>query len=133
MAKILDVGHIQLYTTDLQKSVCFYEALGGKVLQYEDIALGERTIHMAMISLGSTAVELSERSEFVPPDYKTLPCICHYCLTVDDLPAFVEELRGKGIDSFETPGINHMTIWGGISSIFLRGPSNEKIELLQKK
>ena len=133
MAKIMDVAHIQLYTTDLSKSVAFYEALGGELLQYEDIALGERTIHMAMIRLGSSAVEISERSEFTAPDYKTLPCICHYCVTVDDLPAFVDELRAKGINSFETENINHMTVWGGISSIFLRGPSNEKIELLQKK
>jgi len=133
MAGIVGIGHIQIYTNDLRRSIAFYEALGGKVSQYEDVHWTNRVIHMARVDLGVVSIELSERFEFQMPDYSTLPCICHFCLEVDDLPAYVRALRAKGIDNFDSRDVYEMDMWGGMTAIELRGPSNEKIELMQKK
>ena len=133
MAGIVGIGHIQIYTNDLRKSIAFYETLGGKVSQYEDVHWTNRVIHMARVNLGVISIELSERYEFQQPDYSTLPCICHFCLEVDDLRAYVKTLRLKGIDSFDSYDVYEMDMWGGMTAIELRGPSNEKIELMQKK
>ena len=128
MSAVLGVHHVQIYTDDLKKSIAFYQALGGSVSMYDEIQLPNELVHMAMVSLGETNIELSERRGYSPLPGQTFQAIGHVCLLVEGLDEYTERLRLLGY-KFESEGVISQTVWGGFRSIFIKGPSAEKIEL----
>jgi len=127
---IAALEHIQIYTVDLSRSIEFYEMLGGIVSMTDGLDLYGKLIKMAMISLGNISLELCERAEYAPISRGILQPFGHICFVVDDLDGFVIKLRKKGV-YFETDNVIYQSVWGGFRSIFLRGPSDERIELRQ--
>ena len=134
--KIMTLGHIAIYTEDTEKSVKFYEALGGKVSMSGTLNLGGgKTKKLTHIKFDTeTTVELMEVSDkSATPAYGATGIIEHFCFNVDDVDKAVEELKKRGIDSFKDPEPKDMPeIFGkGYRRIFLIGPSGEQIELFQ--
>lgn len=134
--KIMTLGHIAIYTEDTEKSVKFYEALGGRVSMSGTLNLGGgKTKKLTHIKFdGDTTVELFEPSDKSnAPEYGSAGIIEHFCFNVEDVDRAVEELRRRGIDSFKDTEPKDMPeVFGkGYRRIFLIGPSGEQIELFQ--
>ena len=129
----MNLGHIALYTNDLNKSAEFYALFGGKkgaegILELENV-FSKRLLHMEFE--GKTTIEL-----VCPSDPEMMPAgngLCeHFCFAVENVDETVKELRAKGIDTFRTENPYNSPLFGGIRIIFLTGPSGELIELFQK-
>lgn len=126
------IGHVALFTTDLNKSVEFYSLFGGKKGLEDVLDMGDGTskhlLHMEFE--GETTLEL-----VCPSDPSMMPpgtgVIEHFCFNVDNVDETVKYLRENGIDTFQTEEPSDKDIFGGIRIIFLTGPSGEIIELYQ--
>lgn len=128
----MKVGHIAVFTADMDKSIEFYKLLGGKVGMRSvlDIGEGKSKDLVHMVFDGEATVEL------VCPSDKSMVLtntgVCeHFCFAVDNVDETVKELKAKGIDTFQTEEPFNADIFGGIRIIFLTGPSGELIELFQ--
>ncbi len=128
----MKLGHVAVFTADMESSIKFYQLLGGKtalssVLDMED---GRSKKLMQMVFDGGTV-------ELVEPSHDDMMYngagICeHFCFDVDDVDKVFYELKDKGIDTFDAEKPYELDILGGIKVIFLTGPSREIIELYQK-
>lgn len=130
----MKLGHIALYTKDLNKSAEFYSLFGGKkgaegTLQLENGA-SKHLLHMEFE--GETTIELVCPSN--PAMMPTGSGLCeHFCFAVENIDETVKELRAKGIDTFWTEEPYDSSLFGGIRIIFLTGPNGELIELFQQR
>lgn len=119
----LGVDHVNVQATDMEKAVKFYTEVLGCTL-VNRIELGP--IKLVILSLGGAVIELMEaNSQTSLRDGQ----VDHLALRVADIFTAVELLKGQGTD-FITPepvviGPNHYFF-------FFRGPSGEKIELIQQ-
>ena len=128
----MKVGHIAVFTADMDKSIEFYKLLGGKVGMRSllDIGKGKSKDLVRMVFDGEATVEL------VCPSDKSMVLtntgVCeHFCFDVDNVDETVKDLKAKGINTFQTAEPFNADIFGGIRIIFLTGPSGELIELFQ--
>ena len=128
----MKVGHIAVYTENMEASVRFYQLLGGRegMRSTLDLGGGKSKDLLHMVFDGETTVEL-----VCPSDKGMLPRVTgtceHFCFNVEDVDAAVRELRAAGVDSFLTEEPYSRDIFGGVRIIFLTGPSGELIELFQ--
>lgn len=119
------LGHIAIYTKDLEESIAFYEKIGGKVTDRCDPP-GKR---LALVAFGGIVLELLQFPDGVT-DLEG--CISHFAIAVDDVDAAAKALEEAGVDTFETPATVSMpTTFGGLDNRFFKGPSGERIELLK--
>ena len=129
----MKVGHLAVYTDNMEKSVAFYKLLGAKEGDRSllDIGGGRTKDLFHMVFDGEVTVELIE-----PSDHSMIPRGVgigeHFCFVVDDVDAKVAELRALGIDSFDREAPSEKPIFGGVKLIFFTGPNGELIELLQE-
>lgn len=129
----MKLGHIAVFTEDMEKSVEFYTLLGGKKDMESVLDTGEGTskhlVHMKFD--GDATVELvSPSHSFMMPEGTG---ICeHLCFDVENVNETAEFLRSEGIDTFDADKPYELPIFGGVRIIFLTGPSGEIIELFQK-
>lgn len=128
----MKLGHVAVFTGDLDKSIAFYELLGGKQGMRSTLDLGNgRSKELVHIQFdGEATVELVCPSHDDMMTGNTGVCE-HFCFNVDDVDAEVARLRANGIDTFQTAEPSSKDIFGGIRIIFLTGPSGELIELFQ--
>lgn len=130
----MKLGHLTVLTKDIKKSIEFYEKLGGSKISEDVLDLGngetEHIVHMQFD--GDATIEL------IDPSYKSVEAAAaapleHFCFEVNDVDAVVADLRAKGIDSFADPEPHNEPLFrpNGIRVMFLTGPSEESIELLQ--
>ena len=127
------IGHIAVFTDDMETSVKFYELLGGKkgmsdVLTAPD-GTSKKLVHMEFED-GAT-VELVEPSQkdIIPKGAG----ICeHFCFNVENVDETVKSLKEKGINTFDKEEPYVLDILCNIKIIFLTGPSGELIELFQR-
>lgn len=130
----MKVGHIALYTKDLNKSAEFYSLFGGKKGTEGIVDLGNGiSKHLLHIEFeGETTIEL-----VCPSDPDMMPKgsgVCeHFCFAVENVDDTVNTLRAKGIDTFQTKEPYNSSLFDGIRVIFLTGPSGEMIELFQQR
>ena len=128
----MKVGHIAVYTENMEASVRFYQLLGGRegMRSTLDLGGGKSKDLLHMVFDGETTVEL-----VCPSDKGMLPRVTgtceHFCFNVEDVDAAVRELRAAGVDSFLTEEPYSRDIFGGVRIVFLTGPSGELIELFQ--
>ena len=128
----MTLGHVAVFTKDMDKSITFYDPLGGRQGLRRVLDLGEgRSKDLAhMVFDGEATVELvcpSHEDMFI-----TETGVCeHFCFNVDNVDETVKELKANGIDSFVTEEPTNADIFGGIRIIFLTGPNGELIELFQ--
>ena len=124
------LGHVAVYTQDIEKSIDFYEKLGGEVKGRGGVSAPAGEKKLALVLFGGITLELIQSPTDMPMGEGNIP---HFALLVDDLDAAAEEeVRAAGVDSFLTPEKKVLPdLFGGLQNWFFTGPSGEQIELLQ--
>ena len=123
------LGHVAVYTQDIEKSIDFYEKLGGEVKGRGGVSAPAGEKKLALVLFGGITLELIKSPTDMPMGEGNVP---HFALLVDDLDAAAEAVRAAGVDSFLTPEKNVLPdLFGGLQNWFFTGPSGEQIELLQ--
>ena len=106
------LAHIAVLTEDMEKTIAFYELLGGTCTERTSVQKPTGVNQLAMTAQGGV-----------------LP---HIAIEVTDLPAVAAELRAQGIDTFLTPEpVVLPELFGGLRNWFFTGPSGEQIELIE--
>lgn len=123
------IGHIAVYTADMDTSILFYEKIGGKLEQRDGVATPEGEKKLALVAFGGFVVELIQAPTTMPMNEGNIP---HFAVYVDDLDAAAAEIQAVGVNTFI--GAEKKVLpntFGGLQNWFLTGPSGEQIELLQ--
>jgi lactoylglutathione lyase len=119
----MGLDHINIQTRDLEKSVQFYsEALGFTLVKRLDLG----SMKLVFLTLDTVTVELSEANEGVPCRDGVID---HFSLRVPDIFAAVEVLKNYGLELITPEPVALESLFHYI--FFFRGPSGEKIELVQ--
>lgn len=122
-------AHIAVMTRDMEKSIAFYEKIGGEVLNRDSLPDGAGTKYLSLVSFGGFVLELIQPAE--PRDWVD-GVIPHFAVYVDDVDRAAADLAALGIDTFTAPQKMVLpTLFGGLENRFFRGPSGEQIELLK--
>ena len=122
------LGHIAVYTADMDASIAFYEKIGGSLRSRSPVCLPEQERELALVEFGGFLVELIA----VPLPEEREGCIPHFAVYVDDVDQAAADLRAAGIDTFCTEAKCLMpNTFGGLENWFFTGPSGEQIELLR--
>lgn len=125
------LAHIAIYTTDLERSIKFYETLGGSCTMRGEVQKTAGVNQLAMITLTNFEIELIQPGDgmVVTPASGMIP---HFAIEVENLPLVVNTMRAMGISKFCTEQPNVMPeLFGGLQNIFFHGPSGEMIELIE--
>ncbi len=122
------LGHVAVYTRDIEESITFYEKLGGSVKDRGGVPTPEGEKKLALVSFGGITLELIQSPGAMPMGEGNVP---HFAILVDDLDAAAAAVRAAGVQ-FLTPEKKVLPdLFGGLQNWFFAGPSGEKIELLQ--
>ncbi len=122
------LGHVAIYTRNMNESIAFYEKLDGELLQQAAIDTPDGPKLLALVRFGGIVLELIQSPVPMP---MTEGCIPHIALYVDDLDAAAAAVRAAGVDTFMTPDKKVLpNLFGGLENWFFTGPSGEQIELL---
>ena len=117
------IGHIAIYTVDMDQSIAFYEMIGGSVFKRDGVETPEGLKKLALVEFGGFLLELIE------PPAGSIP---HFAVYVDDLDKTAADLKAAGVISFTAPEKKVLpNTFGGLQNWFFTGPSGEQIELLQ--
>ena len=125
------LGHVAIYTVDMEESIAFYEKIGGSVYKRDSVQVPEGEKKLTLVEFGGFLLELVEppEGELVPAGEGSIP---HFAVYVDDLDKAAAAIKAAGIISFMTPEKQVMPeTFGGLQNWFFTGPSGEQIELLQ--
>lgn len=123
------LGHIGIYTEDLEKSIAFYEKIGAKYLQNSSVMKADGERKLVMMEFAGFLIELIQPAGEVPNGEGS---IAHFAVYVDDLDAAAADLKKLGVDTFLTAEKNVQPgVFGGCDNWFFKGPSGEIIELLK--
>ena len=122
------LGHVAVYTRDIEESITFYEKLGGSVKDRGGVPTPEGEKKLALVSFGGITLELIQSPGAMPMGEGNVP---HFAILVDDLDAAAAVVRAAGVQ-FLTPEKKVLPdLFGGLQNWFFAGPSGEQIELLQ--
>lgn len=125
------LAHIALFTSDLERSIAFYENLGGVCTMRSQAQKPNWVNQLAMVEIHGFALEIVQPGGGDPVNAKN-NVFGHIAIEVDSLEDAIAELKVRGIDSF-MGGINELpNTFGGLRNAFFMGPDGEQIELLQK-
>lgn len=125
------LGHIAIYTADLEASIAFYEKIGGSAQQRDSVQTPDGPKRLALVAFGGFTLELIQPPEgtLVPAGEGSIP---HFAVYVDDLDQTAADLKAAGVISFTEPEKKVLPeTFGGLQNWFFTGPSGEQIELLQ--
>lgn len=120
------LAHIAVRTLDVEKSIEFYEKIGGKAVLADILGTEKGDKLMAMVEFAGITIELIQ--VFEPVETGIMP---HFAIYVDNLLDVVQEIAATGIDSFPTKRIQRLKVFNGITNWILYGPSGEEIEFIQ--
>jgi len=116
------LAHVGIKTYDLEKAINFYTDILGFNL-VNRIKPGD--VELVFLQLADLVIELVEAKDGVTyPD----GVVNHLALQVKDIFAAAAELTALGVELL-TP--EPQPLGGGRYNFFFRGPSGEKLELLQ--
>jgi lactoylglutathione lyase len=116
--------HTCYRVTDPERSVAFYEALG--LEKRREMAIGDEATNIYLGVPGEELPELELTYNHGVAEYELGTAYGHIALTVDDVEATVEHLKGLGIEPEKPP----YSI-GQARLCFVRDPDGYRIELLQ--
>lgn len=123
------LGHVAIYTGDMDGSIAFYETIGGVLSRRETLQTPDGVKRLALVDLGGVTLELIQPPVPVPPAEGSIP---HFAVLVDDIDQTAADLRAAGVDTFMTPEKKVLPdLFGGLENWFFTGPSGEQIELLK--
>lgn len=122
------LGHIAVFTEDLDKSIEFYVKIGGS-LQTRSRSQGAGVAKdLALVEFGGFLIELIQSPEAMPIGEGS---IAHFAVLVDDVDKAAADIEAAGVDTFTTPDkIVMPATFGGLHARYFKGPSGETIELL---
>ena len=125
---ITDIGHVAFRVSNLERALDFY---CGKLGFREAFRLereGRPSPWIVYLSIAeNTFIELFPvPAETVTPA-DSQASYAHYCLTVDDLPATLAELAGRGLEISGEPRLGLDGNW----QYWLTDPDGNRIELMQ--
>ena len=123
------LGHIAIYTKDMDESIAFYEKLGGSLRQCAAVSTPNGEKLLALVAFGGVILELIQSPTPMPMTEGNIP---HFALYVDDVDAAAASIRAAGVNTFLTPEKKVLpNLFGGLENWFFTGPSGEQIELLR--
>ena len=124
--KIDGIHHLGLYVKDEQKSLEFYEKLGGKVIHSFPMGDSGKTIYL--VDLGNNAV-----IEIIPRgngEEETNAHWAHLALRADDAKAYYDlAIKAGAVSHIEPKDVNLGTMAATIA--FVKGPDSEIVEFFQ--
>ena len=96
------IGHIAIYTVDMDQSIAFYEMIGGSVFKRDGVETPEGLKKLALVEFGGFLLELIEppAGTLVPSGEGSIP---HFAVYVDDLDKTAADLKAAGVISFTAP------------------------------
>ena len=94
------LGHIAVYTRNMEESIAFYGKLGGEVTGRGGVPTPEGEKKLALVSFGGITFELIQSPGDMPMGEGNIP---HIALLVDDLDAAAAAIRAAGVETFMTP------------------------------
>ena len=121
--------HVALLTTDLERSVKFYKALGME----EIVRWGEGAFEIVMLDIGDGGrIELfAGGGDFLSKEGKWL----HFAMKVDDVDAAYATALAAGFESKIAPKVVPLASWPNPMSIniaFVVGPDGEELEFFRE-
>jgi len=123
------LGHIAIYTKDMDESIAFYEKIGGRLHKSAAIPTPAGEKRLALVAFSGFLLELIQSPAPVPMDEGNIP---HFAVYVDDVDAAAAAVKAAGVDTFLTPEKKVLPdLFGGLENWFFTGPSGEQIELLK--
>lgn len=131
MKSMKGLAHIAILTTDLEKSIKFYERLGGMCTARGFVQKPTGVNQLAMLSIWGFEFEFIQPGDgtTVDPVGGVIP---HIAIEVKDLPHAVNMLKAMGVNTFRTEQPTVLNdLFGGLQNIFFTGPSGELIELIE--
>ena len=122
------LGHVAIYTADMDQSIAFYEKIGGGLKNQASIQTPDGEKKLALVDFGGVTLELIQAPTPMPLTEGNVP---HFAVYVDDVDAAAADIKAAGVDTFLTPQKKVLpNLFGGLENWFFTGPSGEKIELL---
>ena len=130
MRSYLRLAHIAIYTTDIERSIKFYETLGAECTMRDSVQKPTGVNQLAMLTLTNFEIELIQPGDGKMPAGEGV--IPHFAIEVANLPLVVNEMRVMGLGEFctEEP-IELPNLFGGLRNIFFQRPSGEMVELIE--
>ena len=123
------LGHVAIYTADIDQSIAFYEKIGGGLKNQASIQTPDGEKKLALVHVGGVTLELIQAPTPMPLTEGNIP---HFAVYVDDVDAAAADIRAAGVDTFLTPQKKVLpNLFGGLENWFFTGPSGEQIELLK--
>ena len=123
------LGHVAIYTADMDQSIAFYEKIGGGLKNQASIQTPDGEKKLALVDFGGVTLELIQAPTPMPLTEGNIP---HFAVYVDDVDAAAADIRAAGVDTFLTPQKKVLpNLFGGLENWFFTGPSGEQIELLR--
>ena len=120
------LGHVAVRTADMDKSIAFYQRIGGRLLQRAPACPPEQACELALVELAGFVVELIASE---PGGEGVIP---HIAIYVDDVDKAAADLRALGVDTFMNAEKAVLpNTFGGLENWFFTGPSGEQLELLK--
>ncbi len=133
MAVFKGPAHIGIHTRDMERSKAFYIENLGFTPEYEAVVEkpGNQWLKLSFLRLGEMVIELVEPSDSKKAGAGQGGSINHIAIEVNGISDIVSTLKGKGVE-FETVEPSVIPdLFNGIVTAFLKGPSGERIELLE--
>ena len=122
------LGHVAIYTADMDQSIAFYEKIGGGLKNQASIQTPDGEKKLALVDFGGVTLELIQAPTPMPLTEGNVP---HFAVYVDDVDAAAADIKAAGVDTFLTPQKRVLpNLVGGLENWFFTGPSGEQIELL---
>ena len=122
------LGHVAIYTADMDQSIAFYEKIGGGLKNQASIQTPDGEKKLALVDFGGVTLELIQAPTPMPLTEGNVP---HFAVYVDDVDAAAADIKAAGVDTFLTPEkVVVPGLFGGLENWFFTGPSGEQIELL---
>ena len=87
------LGHIAVYTKNMDESIAFYEKIGGALQQRSSIPTPDGDKLLALVSFGGFTLELIQSPTPMPLTEGNVP---HFAVYVDDLDAAAAQPGGHG-------------------------------------
>ena len=122
------LGHVAIYTADMDQSIAFYEKIGGGLKNQASIQTPDGEKRLALVDFGGVTLELIQAPTPMPLTEGNIP---HFAVYVRDVDAAAAAIRAAGVDTFMKPEKTVLpNLFGGLENWFFTGPSGEQIELL---
>ena len=120
------LGHIGIPTSDIEKTIAFYEELGF-VTAHRNRVPGNGA-QVAFLQLGDLVIET-----YAEGGNGLDGAINHFALNCTDIESAFAEASARGYKILSN-GIETLPFWGnGVAFFIIEGPNRERIEFCQKK